>query len=76
MIELGEIVGPVMHLAGGEYAGVVDQDIEMAKALDHRLDEALDLLGIGLVGLEGVGAYALRPRARSTTALALSAEAE
>ena len=58
-LELGEIVGAVMHRAGGEHAGIVDEDVETAKSLDHGFDEAFHFLGIGLVGPEGLGADAL-----------------
>src|SRR5262249_20080573 len=57
-VELGKIVGTVMHLIGREHAGIVDQNVEAAEALDHQFHQSLDFLGIGLVGPEGVGAYA------------------
>src|SRR5262249_32831908 len=55
-VELGKIVGTVMHLIGREHAGIVDQNVEAPEALDYQIHQSL--LGIGLVGLEGVGAYA------------------
>src|SRR5262249_56831039 len=35
-VELGKIVGTVMHLIGREHAGIVDQNVEAAEALVPR----------------------------------------
>ena len=52
-VERGRLLAPVGYRAGDEHAGVVDEDVEPAEAIDHRFDQAVHLVGVGLVGLEG-----------------------
>src|SRR5262249_4308231 len=61
-IELSEVVSAVMDLAHGKHAGIVDENIQAAEAFDNGFHKLLHFLGVGLVGLEGVGAYALRQK--------------
>jgi hypothetical protein len=47
-----KVVRGITDDATGHDAGVVDEDVDAAETLDDRGDEALDLRGIGLIGLE------------------------
>ncbi len=52
----------VVDGAAREHAGIVDEDIEAPKLLGNVVHERFDLLGIGLIGLERLGAHAVVPQ--------------
>ena len=58
-VEGGRSSGRIIDCPDYRDAGVVDQDVEAAKMFKYRLDQTLNLGGIGLVGLEGRGPDAL-----------------
>jgi hypothetical protein len=48
-----EFLGDILGLGKGLHAGVVDDDVQLAKGLDGLLEELGDLGGLGDVGLDG-----------------------
>ena len=55
----GTVGSIIIDGAAGEHPGIIDEDIEPAELLGDFAYQILNLLGIGLVGLEGGGAHAL-----------------
>lgn len=51
-----QLLGDILGLGKGLHAGVVDDNVELAKVLDGLLKELGDLGGFGDVGLDGDGA--------------------
>jgi hypothetical protein len=52
----------VGDLAGPEDAGAVDQDVDPAEPLGDLVHHGRHLAAVGLVGLDALGAHALRPQ--------------
>jgi hypothetical protein len=60
-LEGGTVGSIIIDGAAGEHPGIIDEDIEPAELLGDFPYQILDLLGIGLVGLEGGGARREKP---------------